>query len=150
MNIQTILHATDFSAASRHAFELACSLARDKGARVVVLNVIGLPFPPIEPGSPCTELFDARTEAAALFTTLPKASDDLSVEYLITAGEPVSEIIRIAAEENADLIVLGTHGKAGRHRWLMGSVEAATLDLVHINGTYTQSHEHMRAISARK
>jgi nucleotide-binding universal stress UspA family protein len=122
MNIKTILQPNDFSVASRHAFELACSLARDHGARVVVLNVIDVPFDPGEGGVPCSELTDRRAEAQHLLSKLIKPRGDVAVERMVTAGEPVSEIIRVAAEKGADLIALGTHGKTGVHRWLMGSV----------------------------
>jgi nucleotide-binding universal stress UspA family protein len=43
--IRTILHPTDFSERSEHAFHLACSLARDHGARVVLMHVVSLPLP---------------------------------------------------------------------------------------------------------
>jgi nucleotide-binding universal stress UspA family protein len=122
MKIKTILHPTDFSGASRHAFELACSLARDHGARIIVLNVIDLPFYAGEGGMPCSELTDRRVEAEHLLSKLIRTRGDVAVERLVTAGEPVSEIIRVAAAKGADLIVVGTHGKTGVHRWLMGSV----------------------------
>jgi len=41
--VKTILHPTDFSETSAHAFPLACALARDHGARLVVLHVAPLP-----------------------------------------------------------------------------------------------------------
>ena len=68
MNIKTILHPTDFSAASRYALELAYSMARDHGARVVLLNVIEPPFYGAEPLMPIVTLGDLRT--AALFAPL--------------------------------------------------------------------------------
>jgi nucleotide-binding universal stress UspA family protein len=122
MNIQTVLHATDFSAASRHAFELACSLARDHNARLVVLNVIETPFRVVEPGLPPFEVDELRVEAEHWFSTLPTPAGDIPVKKLIAEGNPVTEILRVAAEEQADFIVLGTHGRTGVQRLLMGSV----------------------------
>jgi nucleotide-binding universal stress UspA family protein len=122
VKIKTILHATDFSAASRHAFELACSLARDHAARLVVLNVIELPFRTVEPGLPIDNLDELRTEAEQWFSTLPKPAGEIVVDKVITQGDPVSQILRVAEEEHADLVVVGTHGRTGVQRLLMGSV----------------------------
>jgi nucleotide-binding universal stress UspA family protein len=122
MNIRTVLHATDFSAASRHAFELACSLARDHGARLVVLNVIETPYRVVEPGLPPFEVNELRAEAEHWFSTLPTPAGDIPLKKLIAEGDPVTEILRVAAEEQADFIVLGTHGRTGVQRLLTGSV----------------------------
>lgn len=122
MDIKTILHPTDFSAASRHALELAFSLARDHGARVVLLNVVEPPFYGGEPLMPIATLPDLRTEAGNWFATLPKPRGDVEMTQVIAEGDPVREILRVAAEEQADFIVLGTHGRTGLSRLLMGSV----------------------------
>ena len=55
---------------------------------------------------------------------LKKLADsfDLKVETIFTEGDPGHEIIRVAEEENADLIVLGTHGYTGWKRFTLGSV----------------------------
>jgi universal stress protein A len=122
MNIKTILHPTDFSAASHYALELAFSLARDHGARVVLLNVVEPPFYGGEPLMPIATLPDLRTEAENWFETLPKAKGDIETKQVIAEGDPVSQILRVAAEEHVDFIVLGTHGRTGLSRLLMGSV----------------------------
>jgi nucleotide-binding universal stress UspA family protein len=122
MNIKTILHPTDFSAASRHAMELAFSLARDRGARVVLLNVVEPPFYGGEPLMPIATLPDLRAEAENWFATLPEPRGDIEMKQVLAEGDPVREILRVAAEEQADFIVLGTHGRTGLSRLLMGSV----------------------------
>jgi nucleotide-binding universal stress UspA family protein len=122
MNIKTILHPTDFSAASRYALELAYSLARDHGARVVLLNVVEPPFYGSEPLMPITTLPDLRSEAENWFATLPTPKEDIETMQVIAEGDPVREILRVATEEHADFIVLGTHGRTGFQRLLMGSV----------------------------
>jgi nucleotide-binding universal stress UspA family protein len=122
MNIKTILHPTDFSAASHYALELAFSLARDHGARVILLNVVEPPFHGGEPLMPIATLPDLRTEAQNWFATLPKPRGDIETKQIIAEGDPVSQILRVAAEEQADFIVLGTHGRTGLSRLLMGSV----------------------------
>jgi nucleotide-binding universal stress UspA family protein len=52
---------------------------------------------------------------------------DPSVPYThrLTMGDPAGEIVRIAADEHAEMIVLGTHGRTGMTRLLMGSVAEA-------------------------
>jgi nucleotide-binding universal stress UspA family protein len=122
MNIKTILHPTDFSAASHYALELAFSLARDHGARVILLNVVEPPFYGGEPLMPIATLPDLRTEAENWFETLPKPKGNIETKQVIAEGDPVSQILRVAAEEHADFIVLGTHGRTGLSRLLMGSV----------------------------
>jgi universal stress protein A len=54
---------------------------------------------------------------------------DGSLEFChkLTMGDPASEIVRIAEEEKADMIVLGTHGRTGMSRLLMGSVAEAVV-----------------------
>jgi nucleotide-binding universal stress UspA family protein len=122
MNIKTIPHPTDFSAASRHALELAYSMARDNGARVVLLNVVEPPFYGGEPLMPIVTLGDLRTEAENWFATLPAPRGEVETQNVIAEGDPVTEILRVAAEERADFIVLGTHGRTGLQRLLMGNV----------------------------
>jgi universal stress protein A len=122
MNINTILHPTDFSAASLSALELAFSLARDHGARVVLLHVVEPPFYGGEPLMPIVTSGDLRAEAENWFATLPKSHGDIETKHVIVEGEPTSEILGVAAQERADLIVLGTHGRTGIQRFLMGSV----------------------------
>jgi nucleotide-binding universal stress UspA family protein len=122
MNITTILHPTDFSAASHYALELAFSLARDHGARVVLLHVVEPPFYGDEPLLLTSTLENLRKEAENWFATLPKPHGDIEAKEVIAEGEPVREILRVAAEEQADFIVLGTHGRTGLSRLLMGSV----------------------------
>jgi nucleotide-binding universal stress UspA family protein len=127
MNIKTILHPTDFSAASHYALELAFSLASDHGARVVLLNVVEPPFYGGEPLMPIATLPDLRGEAENWFATLPKPNGDIETKHFIAEGDPVSHILRVAAEEHADFIVLGTHGRTGLSRLLMGSVAESVI-----------------------
>jgi nucleotide-binding universal stress UspA family protein len=123
--IKTILHPTDFSDGSRDAFLLACSLARDHGARLIVLHVTSVPDLAYKgygaPGSPLLAeeyLARARQELEKLQPPDPRPSFERRVEE----GDPVTEIIRVAAETVAGLIVMGTHGQTGLRHLLMGSV----------------------------
>ena len=123
--IRTILHPTDFSDCSQATFRLACSLARDHGARLVVLHVTSLPDLAYQgygaPGSaalPEEYLTKVRQDLELLQPPGPQ----VPMERCVVEGDPVSEILRAAKENVADLIVLGTHGKTGLPHVLMRSV----------------------------
>src|SRR5262245_20142144 len=119
--IHTILHPTDFSTYSEHALRFACALARDYGARLVVLHAA---VPPtvvygegIVPGDPVTAEREARDELNRL--AVPAG---VRAERRFEEGDAAPTILRAAKELPADLIVLGTHGRTGLARLLMGSV----------------------------
>jgi nucleotide-binding universal stress UspA family protein len=123
--IRTILHPTDFSACSRHAFQLAYSLAHDHGGHIIVLHVTTIPDLPYKgyggPGLPLMAeeyLQDVRQELEKVQSPNP----EVAIERRLAEGDPASEIIRIAAETATDLIVMGTHGRTGLPHVLMGRV----------------------------
>ena len=120
--VHTILHPTDFSEPSANALGLACALARDYGARLIALHVTH--NPPIFAGEglvpPGSE--EIRAEADAQLRQLAPPQDDVRVEHRLEDGDPAGEILRVATEVGASLIVMGTHGRTGFGRLLMGSV----------------------------
>lgn len=119
--LQTILHPTDFSDRSEYAFRLACALARDYGARLVVIHVLAPPVIGYGEGVIPPEPDLMRAEARHQLESLPMPQD-LHIDRQIAEGEPVTEVLRAADEVGADLIVMGTHGRTGVGRLLMGSV----------------------------
>jgi nucleotide-binding universal stress UspA family protein len=119
--IRTILHPTDFSDSSAAAFRLACSLARERGAQLLVLHVYP---PPIAHGEVVARRQDNgyhRLLWDQLHAFRPE-DPAVGVDYWLREGEPAAEILKLAQEEGADLIVLGTHGRTGLGRILLGSV----------------------------
>jgi nucleotide-binding universal stress UspA family protein len=123
--IKTIIHPTDFSDRSEHAFRLACGLASDYGARLIVLHV--WPPPPVAvPGEllavhqPTANYCSPETEAELHKLRPPDAS--VRVEHWLEEGDPATVVLQAAESSNADLIVVGTHGRTGLSRILMGSV----------------------------
>jgi nucleotide-binding universal stress UspA family protein len=121
--IRTILYPTDFSPPSAYAFPLACALARDYGARLVVVHVIPPPrptyseFAPLEP-----DPNELAAEARAKLSELRPLDASVRVEYQVWEGAPAVEIMNVARQSHADLIVMGTHGRTGLGRLLLGSV----------------------------
>jgi nucleotide-binding universal stress UspA family protein len=122
LRIHTIIHPTDFSSASAQAFAVAAALARDHGARLVVLHVAeepalidGTGLVPFDPAMYRSELWDKLEQ-------LVGRAYGVEVETRLTEGNPVKAVLHVAAEVQADLIVMGTHGWTGLRRLLMGSV----------------------------
>jgi nucleotide-binding universal stress UspA family protein len=126
-HIQLVLHPTDFSRESEQALQVARLLARDLGARLIILYVVAL------------EIITEDTEAAQfgaqdyqdVLEQMRKRLDgpDLKypVETRISLGFPPDEILTTAAESRCDLVVMGTHGRTGLLRSLMGSVAESVL-----------------------
>jgi nucleotide-binding universal stress UspA family protein len=121
LTIRTILHATDFSERSERAFHLACSLARDHGARLVILHVYP---PPVAHGEVVARRQPNGYEEELWNTLRQLQAPDpkVKVEHRLEEGEAAAEILRVARESSCDLIVLGMHGRTGLRRLLMGSV----------------------------
>ncbi len=117
--IHTVLHPTDFSDRSRLAFELACSLARDQHARLMVLHVMPVPL--------VQEKTFYREEMAAELDRLAAPDAGVRMERRLEEGDIVPQILRVVREARCDLIVMGTHGRTGLGRLLLGSVAEQVL-----------------------
>jgi len=127
--VQTILHPTDFSSEAQGAFELACALARDYGARLVVVHVKPIPpllgsefgavFPP-EPADVYDSLWQQLSHARPRNTATP-------VAHHLCEGDAAAQILQLASDCKCDLIVMGTHGRTGVGRLLLGSVAEAVV-----------------------
>ncbi len=133
--ITRILVPIDFSPSSRAAFEYATFLAGRLGARVEVLHVweppgyVGpdaLALLPVAPGQPgWRETRDEVSREVEQFIGKSERPSELDVR--VEAGEPSDTILKIANGGGADLIVMGTHGRTGLSRLLIGSVAEAVL-----------------------
>lgn len=125
IRIKTILHPTDFSPSADFALELAGALARDFNARLVILHVARPPVTSL--GGPTPELpMGDEWSRDDLNKELHKRSfKQLSQEpeyRLSFADSESAEIVKIANRIRSDVIVVGTHGRTGLRRLLMGSV----------------------------
>jgi nucleotide-binding universal stress UspA family protein len=117
---RTILHPTDFSACSQHALDLAATVARERGARLLVLHVGPAPVVSLGAVPPTPEEYDRAGLDAKLQAVSAPAG--VKMERQLVFGDTVTEINRVAQETGAEMIVLGTHGRTGLRRLLMGSV----------------------------
>ncbi len=66
-------------------------------------------------------------EIRKMLEAVVPADKDIKYEHHLVLGTPAEDIVRIASEQNADLIVIGTHGRTGLKRVLMGSVAEAVM-----------------------
>lgn len=127
--LKRIVLPTDFSENARQAGRYAVALAERFGAELHLLHVMqDLVAVAPEPGLMAPITSDAiveRTHAAEqLLAKLPEPDwgSPASVVRATRVGPPFLEIVRYARETDADLIVLGTHGRSGLAHILMGSV----------------------------
>ena len=124
----TIIHPTDFSDAAQGAEQQAVRLARALSAELILLHVlVELPLAGMRlPGTPGNENIRARQrqEAEKALRARDSVIRELgvAVRWIVREGAPAEAIVRAAVEERADLIVIGTHGRSGLDRLLIGSV----------------------------
>jgi nucleotide-binding universal stress UspA family protein len=115
LTVREILFPTDYSDISANAGRTAAQLAGHFGARLHVVHVI----PPVTDPGP----------AGALPRAIAKLGPGVDVDIVtaILTGRPAREIAEYAARHDIDLIVMGTHGRTGVSRALLGSVAEAVV-----------------------
>lgn len=116
--IQRILYPTDFSSYSNQAYFHAVTLAEIHAAQLTVLYVI-------HPHG--DEPIRDRDHWREQLQQIRPENPNISVEHVLLEGDAGVEIPRYAAEAGIDMVVMGTHGRTGKERLLMGSVAERTL-----------------------
>jgi nucleotide-binding universal stress UspA family protein len=119
-----VLYPTDLSDASLPAFRYAVALARWYGAALTVLHVVPN-FDPADPDVQDLPLEDVRAQMARLLPVDP--ADGVTATFAVREGGTATAIVEQAVESRADLIVMGTHGRSGFSRLLLGSVAEKVL-----------------------
>jgi nucleotide-binding universal stress UspA family protein len=123
LNIRRILHPTDLSANARHAFEIACGFARDYNATLIVLGVVTRPIGMGEFAGFGTELTDERRSMEQSLAAIEPTEKGFSLERVVVEDESAAKaIVRFASDHYCDLIVMGSHGRTGIERLVLGSV----------------------------
>ncbi|MDA8079127.1 MAG: universal stress protein [Nitrospiraceae bacterium] len=127
MKIERILFATDFSEGSDHALPYAVDMARQYNSKLYLVHVIydvaktaGWYVPHVSIDEIYRDMErSARAELEKIYIDEMRGFKD--IEHVVLKGIPYEEITRFAAEQQVDLIILGTHGRKGIDRMLFGS-----------------------------
>jgi universal stress protein A len=125
MNIHKILFPTDFSQESAHALRLASTLASESGATLHIVHVDemrDLTAAMGEAGYLMATAVEDRQEVVDQLERVVPTVPTVAYEHEYLRGSPVTEILAFAESENVDLIVMGSHGRTGLSRLLMGSI----------------------------
>lgn len=122
MELKSILFPSDFSHCGDEALAFATMLARDCKAKMLIVHVeeppaayvgefmyYGLPEP-------------NREHLQHLLEKIVPADPNVPFEHHLLFGDPAHQLIEFANEQGVDLIVIGTHGRTGLFRVLLGSV----------------------------
>ncbi len=121
---QTVVLATDLSPTSEAATTAALDLAATLGARLLAVSVID-PGSLRLPGGRFRQRVDqvrSEREHVAQSLVARGRSIGVAVDFLVWEGDPGEAIIEAARAENADMIVVGSHGRGAVGRFLIGSV----------------------------
>jgi nucleotide-binding universal stress UspA family protein len=133
IEIRRILCPVDFSECSRRAADHAMAIARWYGASVTALHVYPMPPVAAAPADPIIfepALLTAHQRTRLLAATrqfLAAATSGVGADAVLREGGAAAEILEQARDIDADLIVMGTHGRSGVDRLLLGSVTERVL-----------------------
>ncbi len=125
--INRILCPVDFSKPSARALEYALALAERLGAQVDVIHVYEFPNFAVEDGAVDLPPYMQENLAMRLRERLEQFVKETAAEAPKTTvhlaeGVPYLQIVEVAKQQQADLIVIGTHGRTGLSHMMLGSV----------------------------
>ena len=117
IELNAILHPTDFSEVSKCALPYAIEFAKKYNARLDILHVLELPYGAISLADEAM-----RSAQESLRALIPqKQREAIEIVPIIKRGKASEEIVRVAIDRETDLIVLATHGHSGLEHALLGS-----------------------------
>ncbi len=116
MQLKDILFPTDFSTASEAAGRIARDMARQAGSKLHVVHVV----PPVT---------DPADSAERLTGVARMLGEGVSLATALLSGRPARQIVDYARQKGIGLIVLGTHGRTGVSRAILGSVAEGVVRL---------------------
>jgi nucleotide-binding universal stress UspA family protein len=137
--IRRILCGVDFSECSAQALRRAWALSERFGAELVVMHGMKMPFWPLQ-GESTGSLVEPFTKKA--YEALAEQLEEIGAgdaRLFVLEGEPGRQLLSLAAQVDADLVVMGTHGRTGLRRLAIGSVaervvRAATIPVWCVRG----------------
>ncbi|MGH6691341.1 MAG: universal stress protein [Gammaproteobacteria bacterium] len=122
-----VVAPTDFSESSKQAWDLTQRLAKALGSEVMLVHVF-VEAPVYGDPPAVTTAWEVVVEAQKwVADELERWADQarktgIDVRTIVLTGSPASEIVRHANEAHADVVIMGTHGRTGLSRVLLGSV----------------------------
>jgi nucleotide-binding universal stress UspA family protein len=119
-----LLVAVDGSVSSLKAVEAACDLAKAQPSSSLILMSVGIELPELEEGRYIADKMKAQAQAALVQAKQAALEKDanLKVDTLLSTGaSPAEEIVSVAKDQQADLIVIGSRGLAGKTSSFLGS-----------------------------
>lgn len=126
MMFEKIIVPTDGSEYAGRAVEVALSLARELGSRVVALHVLDekliMPFEVLE------------EEGKKILAEVRRRGEEIEVpvDEILLFGNPRHDMAKITTKSGADLVIIGTHGRTGMEKLIMGSVAENALKTVEV------------------
>ncbi len=127
-----ILVPVDGSTFSLKAVETACDLAQAQPPSSLVLVSVSMVMPELEEGAYVAEKMRAQAEKALAKAKEVAQGKGMTPAMLLASGpSPADEIVKIAKNEKADLIVIGSRGLAGKGRYFMGSTASQVVTHSH-------------------
>jgi nucleotide-binding universal stress UspA family protein len=123
INIKKILYPTDFSPYSNQAYFHAVALAEKHHASLTIMYVYVPGVPPLGNSTGTAD----RHYWQDLLEQIRPVDESIPVNHILLEGDPATEIVRYAHDAAMDLVVMGTHGRTGLERLLMGSVAEKVL-----------------------
>lgn len=149
ITLSKILVATDFSEPAQVALRYGVALAKQFKARLFVLHVVD--FPVVQPYAslpvthdPGPVLMTLEEDArASLQAALPEPDRSVTrAEFHVdVTNSPAQAILRYARENQVDLIIVGSHGRRGLERVLLGTVARHVSESAHCPVLTVRAHE---------
>jgi nucleotide-binding universal stress UspA family protein len=117
-----ILVPVDGSPYSLKAVETACDLAKAQAQATLILTAVAVQIPELEEGVYIAEKMKAQAEIALTKAKEVAQGKGVTAEVILAIGaSPADVIVQVAKDQQADLIVIGSRGLAGKTRSFLGS-----------------------------
>jgi nucleotide-binding universal stress UspA family protein len=128
--LKKILYPTDFSKLSYEALKVACEFAKQFFAELYIMHVVPM-VPAVTAFTPSSREFnvplyqenlETNTKEKILKLVEDNVPKEIPTKVIVASGNSGDEIVRFAAEEKVDVIVIASHGESGGHHYVVGCV----------------------------
>jgi nucleotide-binding universal stress UspA family protein len=127
-----ILVPVDGSDFSLKALETACNMAQAQAPSSIIIIAVSMILPDLEEGAYIAEKMRAQAEKALARAKEVALAKGMPPSLILASGiSPADEIVKVAKSENADLIVVGSRGLAGKGKYFLGSTASQVVTHSH-------------------